>query len=233
MHIGRGTIREIRLDALGQTQAWIECESRLTPDPGQYLLGRSLENSDAPLATILFPAELPGTGFWAAAPLPPAWLPGTELELRGVLGHGFSSFSGARRIALGSISPDPARLLPLIQEASRQGASLTLFAGPPLPALPAWLEIYPLASLPELINWPDYLALDLPLDSLPNLRTILGLRPDQFLPCLTQALIYMPMPCGGLAECGACAVPARRGGKRSYSLACSDGPVFDLSNIDF
>jgi hypothetical protein len=233
MHIGRGTIRQIRLDALGQTQAWIECESRLTPAPGQYLLGRSLADIETPLATCLFPAELPGSGFWAAAPLPPTWLPGTELELRGVLGHGFSGFSGARRIALACISADPARLLPLVYEASRHGASLTLFANPPLPALPARLEIYPLASLPELINWADYLALDLPLESLPLLRTNLGLLPEQLLPCPAQALIWTPMPCGGLAECGACAVPARRGGKQAFSLACSDGPVFNLNTIDF
>ena len=233
MHIGRGTIRQIRLDALGQTQAWIECESGLTPAPGQYLLGRSLADTDTPLATCLFPAELPGSGFWAAAPLPPTWLPRTELELRGVLGRGFSSFSGARRIALASLSPDPARLLPLIYEASHLGAAVTLFAEPPLPALPTWLEIYPLTSLPELIHWPDYLALDLPFESLVQLRALLGLRPDQILPCPTQALIWTPMPCGGLAECGACAVPAHRGWKRAFSLACSDGPVFDLNTIDF
>jgi dihydroorotate dehydrogenase electron transfer subunit len=151
------------------------------------------------------------------------------LELRGVSGHGFSRFSGARRIALASISIDPARLLPLIHEASRLGAAVTLFAGHPLPALPTWLEIYPLASLPELIGWPDYLALDLPLEELGQLRTWLGLQPDQFLPCSTQALIYTPLPCAGLAECGACAVPTHRG----WRLACSDGPVFDLNTIDF
>lgn len=229
MHTGRGTIRQIRLDILGQAQAWIDCDAALLPNPGQYLLGRSLEDKDAPLATCLFPTELPGTGFWTAAPLPSTWLPGTPLELRSVQGHGFSGFSGARRISLASISPDPARLLSLIHKAGRQDASLTLFADPPLPKLPSWLEIYPLASLPEMITWPDYLALDLPLDSLPQLRPLLGLRSDQPLPCPTQALIYTPMPCGGMAECAACAIPARRG----WKLACTDGPVFDLNTIEF
>jgi hypothetical protein len=160
-------------------------------------------------------------------------LPGSELELRGVLGHGFSGYSGARRIALASLSPDPARLMPLVQAARQQSASLTLFAEPPLPSLPAWLEIYPLASLPELIHWPDYLAIDLPLESLPRLRSILGVQTETWLPCTVQALIWTAMPCGVMAECGACAVPARHGGKGAYHLACSDGPVFDLNTIDF
>jgi NAD(P)H-flavin reductase len=37
------------------------------------------------------------------------------------------------------------------------------------------------------------------------------------------------MPCSGLADCGVCAVPARRG----YKLACKDGPVFDLDELDW
>jgi hypothetical protein len=233
MHIGRGFIRQIRLDALGQTQAWIDCPPSLKPAAGQYILARSAADQDTPLATCLFPSEPGEAGFWAAAPLPVTWLPGAELELRGVLGHGFSSFSGARRIALASLSPDPARLMPFVQAARQQSASLTLFAEPPLPSLPAWLEIYPLGSLPELIHWPDYLAIDLPLESLPRLRSILGLQTETWLPCTVQALIRTAMPCGGMAECSACAVPARRGGKGAYHLACSDGPVFDLNTIDF
>ena len=39
-----------------------------------------------------------------------------------------------------------------------------------------------------------------------------------------QALVTLPMPCGGLGECGACAVPIRRG----WKLACQDGPVLDV-----
>lgn len=229
MHIGRGTIRHIRLDALGQTQAWIDCESKLIPAPGQYLLGRSLSDTHSPLACCLFPAELASSGFWAASPLPYSWLPGIALELRGVLGHGFSGFSNARRIALASISKDSSRLLPIVHQASHHGAAVTLFADPPLPSLPTWLEIYPLTSLPELIHWPDYLALDLPLEELEQLRSHLGLRSDQVLPCPAQALVWTPMPCAGVAECGACAVPALRG----WKLACLDGPVFDLNSIDF
>lgn len=229
MHNGQGRIHQIRLDAQGQTEAWIDCPDGLLPEAGQYLVGYALEDQEAPLATCLFPAELPGSGFWAAAPIPPTWLPGTVLALRGVLGHGFSGYSGARRISLASFTDSPARVLPLVAHASQLGAAVTLFANPPLPSLPAWVEIYPLSSLPELLYWADYLALDLPLESLPTLRQALGLLPEQLLPCPAQALIYTPMPCAGLAECGACAVPTRRG----WKLACEDGPVFDLSNLEW
>ena len=229
MQTVQGRIRQTRLDSLGQTQAWIDCPDGLVPEAGQYVMARSLEEIGAPLATCLFPTEMPATGFWAAAPIPANWLPGTALELRGVLGHGFSSFSGARRITLASLSADPARLLPLAMQASQQGAAVTLLAEPPLPALPAWLEIYPLASLPELLNWADFLAIDLPLDRLGQLREVLGLQPIQVLPCEAQVLIYTPMPCAGLAECGAYAVPARRG----WKLACNDGPVFDLNHLEW
>jgi NAD(P)H-flavin reductase len=40
-------------------------------------------------------------------------------------------------------------------------------------------------------------------------------------------LVVAPMPCGGLAECGVCAVTTRRG----WKLACKDGPVFDLGEL--
>jgi hypothetical protein len=35
------------------------------------------------------------------------------------------------------------------------------------------------------------------------------------------------MPCAGIAECGACAVPG--GGWGGWKLACQHGPVFDLN----
>ena len=42
-----------------------------------------------------------------------------------------------------------------------------------------------------------------------------------------QALVLGPMPCGGLADCGVCAVTTRS----DWKLACKEGPVFDLEEI--
>lgn len=229
MNVARGRLNQIRLDVLGEAEALIECPSRLIPKAGQYLMARSIEDQLAPLSTPLFPTELTDTGFWAAAPLPASWLPGTKLELRGVLGNGFSGYSSARRISVVNICKNPARLLPLILQANQNGAAITLFAEPPLPSLPAWLEINHLSALPELIHWSDFLALDLRLEDLPTLRGRLGLNAAQPLPCQGQALLYTPMPCAGLAECGVCAVPMRRG----WKLACSDGPVFNLHSLEW
>jgi hypothetical protein len=38
-----------------------------------------------------------------------------------------------------------------------------------------------------------------------------------------QVLIRTSMPCGGIAECGVCAVPL----KSKWKMACKDGPVFE------
>ena len=47
----------------------------------------------------------------------------------------------------------------------------------PLPSLPASVEIHPLNSLPEVLAWADFLALDLPLHALADLRMVLGAGP--------------------------------------------------------
>ena len=120
------------------------------------------------------------------------------------------------------------RLLPVIHQALALEASIALFTDQAIPSLPLALEISPLSALPEALTWADFLALDLPLESVPDLRQTLGLAPEaQRLPCLAQALVYSAMPCAGLAECGACATPSRRG----WKLACKDGPVFALEDL--
>ncbi len=102
---------------------------------------------------------------------------------------------------------------------------MTLFTDLTLPRLPAAVEVSPLASLKEAMDWPDFMALDVPLTRLAELRDVLGLSNGDGLPCPAQVLVTTPMPCAGMAQCGACAVPARRG----WKLACEDGPVFDLN----
>jgi dihydroorotate dehydrogenase electron transfer subunit len=123
-----------------------------------------------------------------------------------------------------------ARLLPLAQKAAQQGADIAWFTDVPLPVLPAAYELNPLKALPDSVGWADFLALDLPLALLPKLRELLGQTEEPAgynLACPGQALIYTSMPCGGVAECGVCAVPMRHG----WKLACQDGPVFALNRL--
>lgn len=225
-----GQVLAVRLDEWGRQEAWIDSREGSDPVPGQYFLAWALEDRDAPLPEALFPAEITPGAFRTAAPVPHHWLPGTELALRGPLGRGFRLPAGARRVALVAPGGSAGRLMPLIDQCLADGRALALFTDAPLPRAPAAVEIYPLSGIAETLEWADFLAIDLPRDALGDLRRTLGLPPGAAPPCPVQVLIAAPMPCGGLAECGACAVPARRSG---WKLACKDGPVFDLNELEW
>ncbi|MBN2146961.1 MAG: hypothetical protein JW726_06215 [Anaerolineales bacterium] len=219
---------EVRLLG-GAVQAYVACPAGMAPAAGQAVLAHDPSDDSASLAETLFPAEICADGFWAAPPIPSTWAPGTALALRGPLGRGFLLPGNLRRLALAALGDTPARLLPLVAQATQSGAEVALFCDALLPRLLAAVEIHPLTSLPEALPWADLLALDLPLERLPALRALLGLQHGEGLPCQAQALVWTPMPCAGLARCGACAVPTRRG----WKLACEDGPVFSLHELDW
>ena len=231
-------LTEIQMQAGGRLAAWIDCPPVAIPAAGQYVLAYAPGDPLAALGTPLFRGEAAGRveivrrGFLAAPPLPPAWAPGTSLVLRGPLGRGFSL--DGQRLALAALGDSVTRLLPLAGEALQRGDAVTLFTNAPLLPLPASIEIYPLGSLPEALTWADCLAIDLPLEALAGLRASLGLEKGDRLTLPAQALVFTPMPCGGLAECGACAVPTRRPlVQRRYRLACQDGPVFNLDDLEW
>ncbi len=183
----------------------------------------------AVMRTPTFLVEKASQGFWAS-PLPPVdWTPGTQLDIIGPLGHGFTLPRNILRLGLVGMGKTIARLFPLIQQAAQTHTSTALFTDLPASMLPATLEIHPLDALKEELGWPDFLVLDLSLENLAGLRAILGLAPGHSLACPAQVLITSPFPCAGLAQCGACAVPSRRG----WKLACEDGPVFDLNLLNW
>ena len=202
-----GRVIEIHMDQRGSTSAWIACPTGAIPGPGQYVLACDPEDLDTPLAVPLFPADFSNAGFLSASPIPRAWEPGTRLELWGVLGQGFHVPAGIQRLACSALGGSMARLLPLVGRALSQGVAVVLFTDLPLPSLASDLEVQPLSALSDSLDWPDFLALDLPVEQLPALRSVLGVHPSSVLPCPGQALVLTPMPCGGMAECGACAVP--------------------------
>lgn len=221
-----GRVVEVQLDPSGASAAWIACPQVAIPAPGQYLLA---ENDGSVLAEAVFSSESSPLGFLTVPPIPRAWEPGTQLNLRGPMGRGFSLPDNLRKVALAALGGSVARLLPLAIQAMRNGAAAALFSDAPLPSLPSDLEAHPLGTLPEALSWAEFLGLDLPMEHLPDLREVIGLAVDARMPCPAQALLVTPMPCGGLADCGVCAVPARR----SWKLACKEGPVFDLEELDW
>jgi NAD(P)H-flavin reductase len=217
-----GTVAElILLD--GQPAARIVCSPRLIPRPGQYVLVVA-ERSKAPLAAVIFAAQAFPDGFIAAPPVPADWTPGTLVHMRGPLGHGFRVPSAARRIALIAFDDSARRLLYLLAAVPRPDASVTLVCANPPHDLPLDVEVQPLAALVDAWKWSDYAALDLSRESTPALLDMLRNVDARTLVANAEALVRTPMPCGGLAQCGACAVRAPRGAQ----LACEDGPVFDF-----
>jgi hypothetical protein len=230
MAAGNGTITEIRLEAEGLSGKII-CPVGLRPAPGQYLAASSPDPGDA-LPVILFPSRVETLNgqltISIAPPLPPGWTSGMQVALRGPLGRGFKLPSTARRVALASLDGHPLRLMPLMERALSQDAAVTLYASKPPAGLPEEVEVLQPDLLPEAPAWADFLALDVPIAGLGEVRDRLGLKVFQRPACQTQVLVLTAMPCSGLAECGICAVAMQHG----WALACSDGPVFDFQQLE-
>ena len=210
----------------GRPSAHISCESSAVPEPGRYLLAHEA-GSDAPLATELFAAEYRSHGFVAAPPVPPAWLPGAVLDIRGPLGNGFVMPPGARRVALIAFNEDPAPLLPLVGAAVRQAAAVALVCANPPPELPLHVEVHPPPALMDVCMWSDYAAFHLERGSVDALLRSLVEGRGPVCGGDAQALVRTSMPCGGLADCGVCTVKTKNGPQ----LACVEGPVFDLGSL--
>ncbi len=233
MRTGEGRIIEILLDAQGKAAAWIACSGRMVPAPGQYLMAWAEGDFQAPLATPVFPAEIYPDKFLCAPPLPGNWEPGMPLRLHGPIGQGFSVYDRAtlspQRLVLAGLGKSPARLLPVALQAAREKRLVTIFTDGPLSDLTPEIEFYPLGDLPEALAWAEFIALDVPIPELGGLRKALGLADSAELTRPGQALVYSPMPCAGMGACGVCAVPTKKG----WKLACKDGPVFNLNEIEF
>jgi hypothetical protein len=224
MHTGKGQVVELMLEN-GLRHARIACLANMTPSPGQYLLAG--DASDAPLPVSLFFTDSAPDGFIAAPPMPETWNPGQEIYLRGPFGRGFVLPSSARKVGLAAFDDSSVRLRGLIQPALKQGAAVVLVSKAGEENLPDEVEIQPLSSLSEILDWTDYAAFDIARENLPELREMLR-RPHP-LSALKEAqiLVRTPVPCGGIAECGVCAVIL----KSDWKLACKDGPVFDWREI--
>ncbi len=237
MHTGIGRIDETFIQA-GHA-ARITCAPNLVPAPGQYLLAHALSEPDAPLPHSVFLAGSHPRGFYAAHPLPVAWTPGTELTLRGPLGRGFHLPASAQKIALAALGQNCSRLFALLEPALAQKAEITLLTDTPPEGLPPAIEILPLTALAETVRWADYLAIDAPRAAITALQDLFF--PDSQQPysgytlppplppvsCAAEILIDTPLPCGGMAECGVCAIHRK---ERDW-LVCQEGPVFDLKAL--
>jgi hypothetical protein len=224
MQTAKGEVLELILED-GYRHLRVSCPTSLVPSPGQYLLAS--DGSNSPLPIPLFYTDSRPNGFIAPAPVPDSWNPGLALHLRGPLGRGFTLPLTARKVALVALDVSPARLKGLIQPALKQNAAVVLLSDTNSENLPDEVEVQPLSALEEILEWADYLAFDMTRENLPQLRERLGKRNQFAAGPKAEILVRTPVPCGGIAECGVCAVTVRSG----WKLACKDGPVFDWSEL--
>jgi hypothetical protein len=221
MHTGKGQILELLLED-GYRYARVACPPNMVPAPGQYLLAG--DGSDSPLPVPLFYTDSALGGFVAAAPIQHTWNPGLELNLRGPLGHGYTLPVSARKVGLVAFDDTPGRMKGLIRQSLKQEAALVLVCNFSPENLPDEVEVQPISSLREIVQWADYIAFDVARENLPQMKEKLG---NLNRLATGQILIRSAFPCGGIADCGVCAVILRSG----WKLSCKDGPVFDWREI--
>lgn len=224
MHMGKGRIVELILRD-GLRHARISCPANMIPTPGQYLLAS--HGSDSPLPVPIFYTDFAPQGFIAMAPVPDSWDPGREITLLGPLGRGFTLPLSARRVGLASLEGPPSRLYGLIKPALKQDAAVVLISDSRADNLPDEVEVQPLSALSEIIRWSDYVAFDMTRENLPELRERLFNGMQAKVRGEAEILIRTPVPCGGIAECGVCAITVKSG----WQMACKDGPVFDWNEL--
>ena len=222
MHTGTGRVVELFLED-GCLYAHISCAKTLIPGSGQFLLASP--GSDSLLPVPLFHTDFTPWGF--ISPVPESWNPGDVLSLRGPVGRGFSLPASARRVGLVAFDSQPSRLRGLVQPALRQESSVVLLCDSGSDHLPDEVEFLPMSALEEILGWADYVALDVARENLTELMD--KIKGGNSRPILNgaQVLIRVPMPCGGMAECGVCALTT----KSDWKMVCRDGPVFDLREI--
>jgi dihydroorotate dehydrogenase electron transfer subunit len=222
MKTGQGKIAEILLDG----SLRIECTPDLIPSPGQYLLAHK-PASDSPLPVSLFQMDSSPNGFRSAPPTPVDWKPGDVINFRGPLGHGFRIPPSAKKIALIALDESIARLYGLISSSLKQNREVVLVCDSTLHDLPEAVEVQPLQALSDILKWADYLAIDIARQNLNQLKEKFGEQQPTINKIEAQVLIHTPMPCGGVAECGVCALTL----SHEWKMICKEGPVFNSLSL--
>lgn len=202
----------------GLRHARIHCPAALIPAPGQYLLAG--DASDLPLPVPMLYTDSTPDGF--LAPVPESWLPGRELFLRGPLGRGFSLPASAKKIALVGFGRSLTGLRGLIRPAIAQNAAIALVTDFPVNQIPDEVEVHPSASLNDIVAWADYLAAEVLREELVGLREKLAGSKQAVAKMEAEVLVRVPVPCGGVAECGTCAIVTQSG----WKMGCKEGLVF-------
>ena len=219
-----------------------------------------LADIDGYLRTRLFPARIDTKSFEILVPPDhpaSALWPESNINLIGPLGRGFEVPATASRLLLVADTAHLPILMPLTQ-ARKQTSSLQLRDKPDLSpntalllSAPTAAELYPIRLLPpalevhlatadgsaghhgsaldlfpDLVRWADCVCIagdPASFSALAKIVRTVRIRPDRH---FVQALVAPPMVCG-VGSCGCCGVQVAR----STKLACTEGPVFDLLEL--
>ena len=222
MRTGKGQVVELILRN-GIRHALISCPENLVPSAGQYLLASN--DQYAPLPVPIFYTDSAPGGFIAVS-APDFWSPGQEIFIRGPLGYGFVLPPSARRVGLVAFDNSPL-LLGLIRPALNQRASVALVCDSELENLPDEVEVQPLSALTDIIRWADYIAYSASREDLPELRELLFSGKQIRALLEAQILVRTPLTCGGIADCGVCAITVTSG----WKMTCKEGPVFSPEEL--
>ena len=211
--------------------------------PGSFVLA----DLGGYLRTPLFPARLePGAFDVLALPGQPAadLQPSTTIDLIGPLGRGFQVSETVRQMFLVASTPHLGTLLPLAEQAPERATTLLLSAPTaadlyPIRLLPPALEVHIVTAdgsaghqgalpdlFPDLLRWADCVCIATDLATYPVLAQMVRearIGPGQR---FAQALVAPTIACG-VGACHGCAVQVAQG----VRLACTDGPVFDLLEL--
>jgi dihydroorotate dehydrogenase electron transfer subunit len=241
-----------------QTDAWITGVEMNGPYLRATLAASALHPPLAPgsfvladlggyLRTPLFPARLePGAFDVLAIPAQPAAAlqPGTTIDIIGPLGHGFQVPETVRHMVLVASTPYLGALLPLAEQGPERSTTLLLSAPTaadiyPIRLLPPALEVHIVTAdgsaghqgsildlFPDIVRWADCVCIAGDPATYPALAQIVRearIRPGRR---FAQALVAPTIACG-VGACRGCAVQVARG----VRLACTDGPVFDLLEL--
>ena len=224
--------------------------------PGQFLL---VNTATEYVRRPFFPITLESDCLSLLVPLvsPLRQLgPGDELDCTGPLGNGFPMPAHARNLLLLAQLDGPgiahqqngvSFLLSLIDQALAAGRNVLLIQEAPTATalfphtgLPPGVEVRlvtedgsrgqrgtALNLIPELAQWADQIyAVGATEWYVALVRTVEAHRLRLGEGLMWGLIAPEVMPCG-LGVCAGCAVETRRG----YQLACTDGPVFDLTKI--
>jgi hypothetical protein len=202
--------------------------------PGQFISARADGNL---LPTILFPCGMDGRDFTTIQTIPLSWQPDVSLSIRYPMGKGFAIPTSARRLLMVSATDHPLRLLPEAGTMLANGGEAALFSYNMPGEISPEIELLTRDELADACSWADCIIGDTPIDHLAvwksmvtgaehsgTWKTTSNAGPKRDI----QLLVDTPMACLGTAECGVCAVKTRHGWKN----ACSDGPVFQLAELD-